>query len=176
MVEIYALIDPVTNEIKYIGKANDSQNRLKSHLRDSKTRDTPVYLWIRELIKQGLIPLIEILSIVENDQWVQEEIRLISEYKGICSLLNVAVGGNEPYFSKEQRAINGRNNASEIHSDPIRKKLWSLKKDLMSSLSIFMKRGEIRAYNRILSKMKSRLDVFPNAATISFITDVEVWP
>jgi len=43
---IYALTDPSTGEVRYIGKANDPSARLKSHLMDSRRRNTPVYRWI----------------------------------------------------------------------------------------------------------------------------------
>ena len=49
-VEIYALLCPNTKDVRYIGKANDSEKRLKSHIRDSRRRNTPVYCWIKKLL------------------------------------------------------------------------------------------------------------------------------
>lgn len=55
-VDIYALCDPDTGDVRYIGKANCAQLRLKSHLRDARIRKTPVYCWINELLAKGLCP------------------------------------------------------------------------------------------------------------------------
>jgi hypothetical protein len=47
--EIYGLLDPRDGKLRYIGKAVCAAKRLKSHLRDARKRDTPVYRWINEL-------------------------------------------------------------------------------------------------------------------------------
>ena len=130
-IEIYTLSHPVTNEVRYIGKANDSKKRLSSHLRDSKRRNTPVYCWMRKLTSDGLIPLINVIKVTDSENWKSAEIRLISEYKSKgFNLLNVAIGGDEPYCSYEVRANNGRETAKAIHSDELRKKFWKLKLEL----------------------------------------------
>jgi hypothetical protein len=61
-IEIYSLNDPYTYKVRYIGKAKDSQKRLKSHIRDSKRRNTPVYQWIRSLAQPPKIGIILIKS------------------------------------------------------------------------------------------------------------------
>jgi len=163
LVEIYGLIDPRTGIIRYIGKANDSLLRLKSHLRDSKTRNTPVYFWIRKLNSIGLHPEIKVLSVVGKEDWKSEEIKIIKEYKNNgFKLLNVATGGDEPFCSKEQRAINGKNVSFSIHSDPIKKKLWSHKKDIASILSTLKRLNQKEAYNKIILKIKSMPHIFTN--------------
>src|ERR1700753_3270619 len=97
-VEIYALRDPETNEIRYIGKANNSQARLKSHLRDARTRRTPVYSWINSLLRRGLSPDMIVLETCGPDVWKEREIALIAQYRAASSrLLNVADGGDEPF-------------------------------------------------------------------------------
>src|SRR5690606_10935634 len=121
MAEIYALIDPVTDEVRYIGKANDSVMRLKSHIRDAKRRDYPVYRWINKLIGNGLMPIVKVLAITDN--WQEEEKRIIKHHKEIgCKLLNVAEGGDQPYCSIEQRKKNGANIVNNIKN----KRLWKL--------------------------------------------------
>jgi protein-tyrosine phosphatase len=118
-VEIYTLSHPLTKEVRYIGKANDSKKRLMKHLSDSKRRNTPVYCWIRKLCSSGLIPNIEVIEIINSENWMDAEIKHISEYKNKgYRLLNVASGGDEPFCSKEIRAENGKKVAEAIHSDP----------------------------------------------------------
>lgn len=136
--EIYALCCPNTGEVRYIGKANDSAKRLKSHLSDSVRRDTPLYRWIRSLHKDGKLPQIQILAKVED--WKKSEKRLIAEYrKNGARLLNVADGGDEPYCPPEVRAANGRKTAAMIHSDPSAHHIWEIKQVLGGML----KRGEL---------------------------------
>ena len=109
LVEIYELIDPRDQSVRYIGKANNSQDRLKSHLRDDRRRDTPVYRWIRKLASMGLTPQIKVVSLIPNDEWNHEEKRIIFEARLTHpKILNVADGGNEPFCSIETRRENGR--------------------------------------------------------------------
>jgi hypothetical protein len=120
MTVIYGLIDPRTDEMRYIGKAVDADKRYKGHMRDSRVRDTPVYRWIRKLFSMGMRPDMLVLS--ECDDWKSEERRLIaSARKRGYSLLNVADGGDEPYCPPEIRAANGKRNAAVREADPKRK-------------------------------------------------------
>lgn len=117
--EIYALKDPESGSVRYIGKANDSAKRLKSHLQDSKRRKTPVYCWIQKLEKAGKTPSVEVLLVCEKDAWPEYETRLIAEYRAAgAALLNVADGGDEPSMSAEQR----RKNAQKLNASMV--KTW----------------------------------------------------
>lgn len=133
-VYIYALKHPITNDIRYIGKANNPESRLKSHLSDSKKRNTPVYCWIRKLASAGLSPIMEVLEFSSN--WEASEKLLISKYRITCNLLNVADGGNEPKCTKETRASNGLANAKK--RDPL---LWAASRKLGSMLYEAKKNG-----------------------------------
>ena len=64
LVDIYALIDPITKSIKYIGKANNYKRRYKTHISASKTKNTPVYNWINDLRLLGLMPEIQLIKMV----------------------------------------------------------------------------------------------------------------
>lgn len=130
---IYSLIDPVTNETRYIGKANDPQKRLKGHIADAARRDYPVYRWIRKLISSGKCPVLNVLEYAED--WKEAEKRLIkaSIEKG-DKLLNVAEGGDQPFCSYEVRALNGKKNAQKIHSSERSKRIWELKRNVASAI------------------------------------------
>jgi len=148
-VEIYALICPINGDVRYIGKANDSQKRLKSHIRDSRRRNTPVYCWIRKLTSQNLVPTIKVIAITTDEDWKAIEVKLILKHKKLgCNLLNVAEGGDEPFCSLEQRQKNGRTVANMIHSDPERKKIWALKKKMSDALCRFKRIGDLESYNK----------------------------
>lgn len=111
--EIYALLDPVTGETRYIGKANDARKRLATHLRDSRRRDTPVYRWIRKLASNGMIPALTVLC--ATDDWQQAEKNEIAKARAAgFRLLNVAEGGNEPFCPLSVRQANGRANSKKM--------------------------------------------------------------
>jgi hypothetical protein len=130
--EIYALCCPSSGAVRYIGKANNSQKRLGTHLRDSNRRNTPLYAWIRGLAANGRRPVLRVLC--STPDWQEEERRLIAAHKSSGKLLNVAAGGNEPFCPCEVRAANGKAVAVALHSDPQRKAVWALKRSLAQSI------------------------------------------
>ena len=155
IVEIYALSCPDTGAVRYIGKANDSLKRLKSHIRDSRRRDTPVYRWFRKLALSQKMPAMKVVATAGPDEWESTERRLILEYRAAgAQLLNVAEGGDHPFCSIEQRATNGRATAKAIHSDPKRKRVWELKRGMSSSLKFLKENNQVEAYNRIIDKLQ----------------------
>lgn len=106
LVAIYELSHPVTLEVRYVGKANNPAARLKSHMRDARRRETPLYCWIRRLRAEGLVPAIRVVKWVED--WKEAEKRHIAAHRASgARLLNLADGGDEPHCSTEQRAKNG---------------------------------------------------------------------
>lgn len=116
MTEVYALLCPITGDVRYIGKANNTQKRLKSHIRaarDPKKNHTPVYCWINQLGRQGLQPIAQVVAIAIGDDWQTLERELIAQWRKDGRLLNVADGGDEPHCAPEQRknlgaALNAR--------------------------------------------------------------------
>ena len=97
---IYALYDPrqeyVLSNILYIGKTHKTLlERLSSHLKDAKHKNTKVYLWINSLVAMGLSPEIRPLFIVEDRDVNTVEIKTISLLKKLgCGLLNISRGGS----------------------------------------------------------------------------------
>jgi len=135
-IQIYALTDPHTDNIRYIGKANNAEKRLKTHILDSRRRNTPVYCWLRKLLDLGTVPGLVILREVEQNEWIEAERELIFFHRATgARLLNLAEGGDQPFCSKEQRAENGRRTIEKICSDPERKRIWQLKLRLSQALS-----------------------------------------
>lgn len=134
-VFIYGLLDPRTGALRYIGKANDAQKRLKSHLRDMKRRTTPVYLWMRELAAEGVAPKIKILDKCCERTWPDREVGQIAKARSEgADLLNVAKGGKEPHCPVAVRRKNGAKNAKNRN-----KRLWHCKLMLGQAL----KRGDV---------------------------------
>jgi group I intron endonuclease len=94
---IYKLIDPLTNEIRYIGLTfNDLKQRLRSHCSE-KSRSHKSN-WIRKIISQGHRPIIEVVEedISSYDECCEKEIYYIEKYlSGGHPLTNMATGGNK---------------------------------------------------------------------------------
>ena len=80
MVKIYALSDPITNDIRYIGKTIKTlDERLKNHL--NKIDNTHVRCWIKKLKKELLTPNILLIDEVPDNEWQFWEIFYISLFK-----------------------------------------------------------------------------------------------
>jgi hypothetical protein len=91
-VFIYALCDPDTGEIRYVGKANDVVVRYGKHLKDKE--DTYKARWIRKLTANGKKPMLEILESVEMEGWQEAEKFWIRYFRFLgMELVNTAEGG-----------------------------------------------------------------------------------
>lgn len=94
---IYKLIDPITNEIRYIGLTfNDLKQRLKSHCNERSNSHKSN--WIKKLKSQGLKPIIESIedNISSYDDCCEREIYWIEKHKVEGHpLTNMASGGNK---------------------------------------------------------------------------------
>jgi predicted GIY-YIG superfamily endonuclease len=89
---IYALLDPDTGEIHYVGKTVDLERRYKDHLR---ARDkTPKDRWIKKLAQSKKQPDLKVLEKCAERNWAAKEKYWIDSLKRKGSpLLNQAPGG-----------------------------------------------------------------------------------
>lgn len=150
---IYGLACPDSGEVRYIGKAVNVSRRLKSHLRDSVKRKTPVYCWIRSLAAAGKTPVA--VELACTNDWRVTERDVIAQWRDSgARLLNLAGGGDEPYCPPEVRAENGRKVAKIRQIDPTRKRLWELKRNLSDALRRGYVSAETRAKMRALAASK----------------------
>lgn len=96
---LYALADPESGEIRYIGKTTSSlASRLQSHLyRARRGKDgSPKGKWIERLIEKGGRPAIfKVEEIGDTEDWAQRERACIRRHRDSgFNLLNVSDGGN----------------------------------------------------------------------------------
>lgn len=93
MTFIYALVDPRTNERRYIGKADSPENRLKRHMRELRG-STHKINWLKQLKKMNITPNIEILEECDKSVWAEREIYWVA-YGKRCNwpLTNGSNGG-----------------------------------------------------------------------------------
>lgn len=81
-IAIYALKDPRTGLVCYIGQTNNPKLRLSQHLKDFNPLycENPKRVWIKELWELGLKPVMVILEEVNSGQADEVEIKTIKKY------------------------------------------------------------------------------------------------
>lgn len=71
---IYGLVDPRTDELRYVGKSNDPVRRTYNHITDAKKKFTYRDRWIKQLLDLGLKPKLEILEDgIKDKDWNEIE-------------------------------------------------------------------------------------------------------
>lgn len=97
---IYALCEPGTRSIRYIGKTNTPKKRLKQHWYESVKKTSYLGNWLRSLKSKGTRPELIILREVPMESWQGYERRYIR----VCFSLGIRLtngndggwGGNSP--------------------------------------------------------------------------------
>ena len=131
---IYGLIDPNTNELRYIGYSCNVAKRYRAHHYISNLKSkTYKNNWIKSLIKIGQKPELIILEIYKTpEELPRAEIEMIEYYKFIgCNLTNWHSGGNG-WTKGQKHTEETRKKLSEIHtgkkaSEATRQKLSALR-------------------------------------------------
>jgi hypothetical protein len=101
-IAIYALCEPDTCEIRYVGKTNNLQKRLNGHLCANEMSSLPSQKWIFALGKMGREPLMFILE--WSKDWEEAERRWISNFREDgANLLNIAPGGAGGWSDEERK-------------------------------------------------------------------------
>lgn len=103
-VFIYVLIDPKSNQIRYVGKTTNIKRRLRRHIGERFLHDSHKDRWIRKIVDSNVLPEIEIIDEVDKSNWGYWEKFYISYFKSIgCLLTNGTIGGDEPPSTKGRK-------------------------------------------------------------------------
>lgn len=78
---IYALIDPDSYDIRYIGKTINPKSRISGHINESKKYNHHRAKWIRKLLSEQKIPIFKILKICPLSDFIKHESELIKKYQ-----------------------------------------------------------------------------------------------
>jgi len=93
--KIYTLTDPTTNIIRYVGMTSQTlKRRLSKHIIDSNRKKTHKDCWIFGLRQKNLLPIIDVIDIVDENEWQFWEQHYISLFKSWnFNLVNLTIGG-----------------------------------------------------------------------------------
>lgn len=104
MFQIYALADPSTHKIRYVGHTRNAMRRWVQHISETPTGiTTPKQEWIGNLIERGLSPVMVVLQECETKREAEElETRWIKSADGLgWNLTNSTRGRAAPMMETE---------------------------------------------------------------------------
>jgi hypothetical protein len=124
---IYALADPRTNKIRYVGVSAKPSERYGGHLRACAKKHTHSAYWIKSLLSLGLKPKQIVLEIVTNGQWQEAEKRHIKQQREAgANLTNLTDGGEGTWgreYTLETKAKIGSKSKGRYFSPATRSKM-----------------------------------------------------
>jgi hypothetical protein len=148
MFYVYGLIDPITKELRYIGKTKNIKIRYRDHLRGLNEKNHKAN-WIKGLLKNNLKP--EIIIIEENEsekECFSSEIFYIEYFKCIgARLTNLTLGGEGASvhrMSDEIRKKISLSHTGKKHTDETKQKIRKIRTGTKASEETRKKMSEGR--------------------------------
>ena len=66
---VYHLIDPITHEVRYVGRCANPKARLRNHCNEAARRQTTAkHRWINGLIAQGRLPVLVVIGVSDDPE------------------------------------------------------------------------------------------------------------
>lgn len=117
---IYALTDPRSKEIRYVGWTVNIKRRVYKHCRDARLGgNTHRDAWLRSLAIAGFSPLCDVLHSGIGTGWAESERYWIQQLRDMgCRLTNHAAGGEGAPGYHKVLSPETRRKMSESHSRP----------------------------------------------------------
>lgn len=90
---VYELVDPLTNEVRYIGRTNNLNKRYSDHVNNKKSNKHKIN-WISKLKREGYRPLMRVIALTTKKFIKEAEVKKISQKSKTCKLINMTLGGD----------------------------------------------------------------------------------
>lgn len=122
---IYALCEPGTRIVRYIGKSDNPESRLRyGHLSESVRLTTHLGRWLQRVVWSGCEPALVILAEVPKRAWKSEERKHIAAYRRLgADLVNSTDGGEGVTQTPEIRRKIGDSNRGKPRSPEQREQI-----------------------------------------------------
>jgi hypothetical protein len=118
---LYYLIDPNTNEVRYIGITYRPTKRFNEHLLKAKNFKTHKDKWIMKLLDNNQKPIFKIVfESINKNEILEYEITHIANHK---NLTNSTSGGD--YFTFTPEVISKLKDINKGENNPCYKRVWS---------------------------------------------------
>lgn len=119
---IYALVDPRTQECRYVGKTNNTAKRLIDHTKDIKVNHKTK--WVKSLLAAGVTPELVVLEEV-GAAWQDAECFWIAYMRSIgARLVNGTHGGEGVVMTDASKLLHSQV-LRETYKDPAKRKAMS---------------------------------------------------
>ncbi len=172
---VYCLIDPRNGEIRYVGKADDPEARLRDHLKDR--RDFHRVRWIKSLVDEGIKPVLILLEQCSKQIWQERErywiaflrengADLVNTTDGgegitrhspeVLAKISAAAKGNK-YWLGRKHTVETRTKLSESHKD---KPMLSQTREAIAKANIGSDYQRHRADNTMLEYRGVRASIY----------------
>lgn len=132
---IYVLIDPRTEEIRYVGWTAHEEitERLLTHLRQLRGKSHRVN-WLRKLTYQGYVPRIEPIQTVPSWCWPDAERYWIAYYRAMgCPLVNGTDGGEGTLGQKHRSESKAKMSAAQKGRKNANPHRWTPEEEVLQS-------------------------------------------
>lgn len=124
---IYILIDPETNQVRYIGKTKSLKRRYNQHISECSKLKSHKNNWLLSLKNRNLRPEMVVIDETDKDDWIFLEQWYIQLYKSWgYRLTNHTEGGEGVYgytHSQETREKMSKANKGRVFSEESKRKL-----------------------------------------------------
>jgi hypothetical protein len=180
-VSIYGLVDPRTQQIKYVGKTNQSLGkRLSQHVHHyGVKRRNRQSCWIANMLKNGVKP--EIVEIEQTDEtsWQEAEIFWIAYFRSIgADLKNWRQGGlgstgrklSESHKQKLREFSTGRK-----HSETSKKLMSEKKKGIKHPWVAENAHKWAKVSDELLKEIKNSKESYRDLATKYSLSTTTIW-
>lgn len=128
---IYGLIDPRTNEVRYVGKTFSIERRVKEHTSEHSLKyRTRKNNWLKELLRAGFSPEVTILEECGED-WEDRERYWITQFPNLTNGTEGGIGSKGHEVSDEVRGTMAERNrkvwTGRKHSEEAKAKMAAAK-------------------------------------------------